>query len=259
MLSQLLFTWNPWILPAGFVVVLMLAIDLPARFGRKLVSRDHLDDNTWNVVQGGIVALVAFMLGISFSQSEGRFDARRGLVVTEANAIGTTWLRADQLPGVQAARFRALLTDYTATRLHAYESQLSPDDLQEAQSRSDAEQAQLWSLASGALRASPHDLGRSLLVASLNDTIDVSAEQLAALTHHVPTTIVFLTLVLVIIGAALIGFSFARAGESPQVLALAYVLVCVLVVEMIVDLDRPQSGFVRVNLDPIKIQLSSMR
>ncbi len=259
MLSNLLFNWSPWLLPLSLLVLLMLAIDLPARFGKRLVDRTKIEDNTWNVIQGGIVGLVAFMLGISFSQSEGRFDARRGLVVTEANAIGTTWLRADQLPAPQTKRFRAVLTDYTATRLHAYETKLSPGDLRAAQARSDAEQAELWTIASGALRAKPNDLGRSLLVTTLNETIDVSAAQLAALTHHVPTTIVSLTIVLVVIGATLIGFSFARAGESPQVLGLAYVLVCVLVLEMIVDLDRPQTGFVRVNLDPIKIQLSSMR
>lgn len=259
MLNQLLFYWDPWILPVALFIVLLLAIGLPAKYGRALIERAKVADDTWNVIQGGIIGLVAFMLGMSFSQSEGRFDARRELVVKEANAIGTTWLRADQLPATQAREFRAVLADYTETRLRAYETQPRGDALREAQQKSDDEQARLWAIASGALRAGPGNLGRSLLVSSLNDTIDVSAEQLAALTHHVPTTIVFLTLVLVVIGATLIGFSFARAGVNPHVLALAYVLSSVLVVEMVVDLDRPQSGFIRVNLDPMKIQLRSMR
>ncbi|MGC1379965.1 MAG: hypothetical protein WA814_02935 [Candidatus Baltobacteraceae bacterium] len=258
-LTQLYFNSNPWVVPIGLLLVLGLAVEVPVLYGKSLVSKLTLSDDGWNVIQGAILGLVAFMLGISFSQSEGRFDARRTLVVQEANAIGTTWLRSDQLPVLQGRRFRAVLVDYTATRLHAYEHPMSVEAREVAQARSDADQAQMWAIATSALRAHPQNLGLSLLMTALNDTIDVSSEQLAALTHHVPTTIVSLTLWLVILGATLIGLGFARAGSSPRALAVIYVLASTLVVVMVLDLDRPQTGFVRTNLDPIKIQLSQMR
>ncbi|HEY3674806.1 MAG TPA: hypothetical protein VGK84_02315, partial [Candidatus Tumulicola sp.] len=192
------------------------------------------------------------------SQSQMRFDARRQLVVTEANAIGTTWLRADQLPAHDATLFRSILTDYSETRLRAYRGGLTVDSRDEAQARSDADQAKLWTIASAALREQPQNLGRSLLMQTLNDVIDVSAEQLTALTQHVPTSIVTLTLALVIIGAILIGFGFARSGSNPSILAAAYLLASIIVISMMVDLDRPQKGFVRINLDPLVIQVRSM-
>ena len=84
-----------------------------------------MDKDSWNTVQAGLITLAAFVLSISFSQASTRFDVRRELVVKEANAIGTTWLRADQLPAAQAKRFRQILTDYTAKRL---ESDETPED-----------------------------------------------------------------------------------------------------------------------------------
>jgi len=252
----LLFESNPWVLPALTTIVLALAIELPFRFGKGWVQRIGVSDASWNIIQSGILTLVAFMLGISFSQAEGRFDLRRNLVVTEANAIGTTWLRAGQLPGRDAARFRRILVQYTGVRVRAYELVIPKEA---ATAQSDRDQARLWAIASAALRARPQDLGASLLMQSLNDTIDVSAEQLAALTHHVPVMIIGLTLGLAVLGAMLIGLGFARGDSRPYVLAVSYVFATVIVIGMMVDLDRPQAGFIRVSLDPLTIQLDSMR
>lgn len=258
-MSYLLFSASPWLLPLVLVVVLGLAIELPAIWGKGLASKLPISDSIWNVIQGGVLTLVAFMLGISFAQSQDRFDSRRQLVVTEANAIGTTWLRADQLPEGEKKAFRALLTDYTKTRLQLYRGTLTPDQLDQGLAKSDADQGRLWATASGMLREQPQNIGRSLLMSSLNDTIDVSAEQRQALTHHVPVAIDTLTLLLVILGAILIGLGFARAGATLSILGGAYIIASVMVITMMVDLDRPQKGFVRVNLDPLVVQLRSMQ
>lgn len=257
-MNYLLFGSNPLLLPGVMIVVLGLAIMLPAIWGRELASTTKVPDSVWNVIQGGVLTLVAFMLGISFSQSQARFDARRELVVTEANAIGTTWLRADQLPQNDARRFRALLTEYTALRLQLYQGSM-PEQIDQNLAKSDAYLTSLWGIASTFLRQQPQNLGRSLLMDELNHTIDVSAEQRQALTHHVPVAIDALTLFLVVLGAILIGFAFARIGGTSPLLGAAYLVATVMVITMMIDLDRPQKGFVRVNLDPLVLQLQSMR
>lgn len=258
-MSYLLFTASPWLLPIVLIIVLGLAIELPAVWGKGLGSKMAVSDSAWTVIQGGVLTLVAFMIGISFSQAQNRFDARRQLVVTEANAIGTTWLRADQLPEKEKHEFRALLTDYTKLRLQLYQGFLTPDQIDQALAKSDAEQGRLWATASSMLRQQPQNLGRSLLVSELNDTIDVSAEQRQALTHHVPIAIDTLTLLLVLLGAILIGLGFARAGAKMSILGGAYIIASVMVITMMIDLDRPQKGFVKVSLDPLIVQLKSMR
>jgi hypothetical protein len=203
------------------------------------------------------------VLGLSFSQAQGRFDARRSLVIKEANAIGTTWLRADQLAAAQTQRFRRVLIDYTSTRLEAYQlpttgSAFGEKPYQAQLDRSNRDQDVMWGITSSALRARPASLGLSLLMQTLNDTIDVSAEQLQSLTTHVPIAVIDLTLILVTLGGVSIGLRFAVDGSRPVILSVVYVVASVIVVSMMIDYDRPQTGFITVNLNPLKVQLQSM-
>jgi len=258
-MTQLIFQSNPWLLPIVMFVVLVLAIEVPYRVAKTMKITATVGIDAFTAVQAGLLTLASFVLGISFGQASARFDARRELVVKEANAIGTTWLRADQLGPRDSLRFRRILTAYTAARLHAYETPRNPQLYEKTLAFSDKSQTALWSIASGALRRQPENLGLSLLMETLNDTIDVSAEQLQALTTHVPTQVVVLTLVLVTLGALSLGLRFAVDKSRPGTLSALYVIASVVVISMMVDYDRPQTGFVTVNLSPIRTQLQSMQ
>jgi len=255
--TDLIFTWSPWYLPLLMLVVMLLAIEVPYRWLRSPLLAKNLD--AFTALQAGLLTLASFVLGLSFSQASSRFDGRRSLVMKEANAIGTTWLRADQLSGPETSEFRRILTDYTAIRLKAYETPGDPALHKEAIERSDHYQSRLWAITSGALHRNPQNLGVSLLMQALNDTIDVSAEQLQALSTHVPTTVIELTLLLVTIGALSLGLRFALDRARPVALSAAYVVANVVVISMMIDYDRPQTGFVKVNLTPIRVQLQSMQ
>ncbi len=259
-MTQFLFYSNPWVLPAVMLVVLALSIEVPYRIGHLLLPRLPVNDDAWNIVHAGLITLASFVLGLSFAQASARFDGRRALVVKEANAIGTTWLRANQLDPDAERRFQQLLTDYTATRLSAYETpSASPALYRQAIVRSTRDQTLLWSIASSASRAHRPSLGLSLLMQSLNDTIDVSNEVLQAATSHVPTAIVVLALALVALSTLATGLRFARDKSRPLVLSAIYVLAYVIVIEMMIDYDRPGTGFVTINLNPMKRQLLSMQ
>jgi hypothetical protein len=257
-MTQFIFSSNPWLFPIVMLVVLGLSIELPHRLAKSLMSSNLVKDDAWNIVQAALLTLAAFVLGLSFSQASTRFDERRVLVVQEANAIGTTWLRANQLPATEAKRFRQVLFDYTADRLKAYETPGDPALYQRTIEQGARAQEELWSIASFALQVHQTNLGLSLLMQTLNDTIDVSSAQLQALTTHVPTAVIVLTLCLVTLGTLSIGFGFARDQSRPAVLSAIYVVACVVVIAMMVDYDRPQTGFVTINLNPLKLQLKAM-
>jgi hypothetical protein len=257
-MTALIFQSDPWILPILMLVILALAIEVPYRFGKfGAIATAHLD--AFTALQAGLLTLASFVLGLSFSQASARFDVRRELVVKEANAIGTTWLRADQLPPADAARFRRILTAYTAARLNAYGTPRSPQLYAKTIDYSNNAQSALWAMASTALRKQPTNLGLSLLMQTLNDTIDVSAEQLQALTSHVPTTVIVLTLVLVTLGALSLGIRFSADKSRPATLSAVYVVASVVVISMMIDYDRPRTGFVTVPLAPLTAQLQSMQ
>ena len=240
------------------LVVLGLSIEAPYRFGPLLAGYIPKNTDPFNAVQTGILTLSAFVLALSFDQASARFDTRRALVVKEANAIGTTWLRANQLESRESKRFRQILRDYTAARLRAYETPGNPALYRETIDRGDKDQSELWAIASSALQAHQTNLGLSLLMQSTNNMIDTWLEQLQALTGHVPTAVIVLTLMLVILGTLSLGLRFAIDESRPAILSAIYVIAYVLVINMMVDYDRPNTGFVRVSVTPLQLQLQSM-
>jgi hypothetical protein len=257
-MTQFFFQDNPWLLRIVMLVVLGIAIELPYRFAG-LLSREKARTDTVNAIQGGLLTLSAFVLGLSFAQASARFDSRRALVVTEATAIGTTWLRADQLEPAQSKRFRRILTDDTAARLLAYKTPNDPELYQKMIARVDRDQEQLWSIASGAVRANQTSLGPSLLMQSLNEKIALSEQQRQALSSHVPVAIIVLTLFLVALAALSLGIRFALEGSRPVLLSAVYAVSFVIVISMMIDYDRPNTGSVTVSLTPLQLQLQSMQ
>ncbi len=256
-MTNFIFQASPWMLPAFMLVVLVISIELPYRL-RHVLLRTTVNIDPINVLQAGLLTLSAFVLSLAFSQASARFDARRNVVVREANAIGTTWLRAKALVP-QAKLFRQILTDDTADRLAFYEGRLTSVTYGQMIERASLDQGKLWNLAFPALQAHPTNAPLILLTQSLDKTIDVIAEQRQSLASHVPTAIVVLTLALVTLAALSLGIRFAIAGSRPIALSALYVAAYVIVIGMMIDYDRPNSGFVTVSLTPLTTQLASMQ
>lgn len=263
-MTYFIFNANPWFLVIALLLLFFVSVEVPYRFGRAFPHLMPTNMDAFSVAQTGMLTLASFVLGLSFSQAQGRFDARRALVVKEANAIGTTWLRADQLGKADESRFRGILSDYTVTRLMAYQTRglMAAEKrsvYERAIAQSNRDQDEMWSIVAGALRARPASLGLSLLMETLNETIDVSAEQVQALSSHIPTAVVLLTIALVTLGTLSTGFRFAVAQSRPALFSAVFLIANVVVINMMIDYDRPQSGFVTINLDPIRMQLQSMQ
>jgi hypothetical protein len=151
-MTQLIFHSDPWLLLTLMLVVLGLSIEGPYRLG-PLLARYKLRTDTFNTLQAGLLSLSAFVLALSFNQASARFDSRRALVTREATAIGTTWLRANQLQPAESRRFRQILTGYTAARLRVYEASSQSALFRETIDQSDKDQDELWAIASSALQA----------------------------------------------------------------------------------------------------------
>jgi len=85
----------------ALVVVYCACFALGVAIRRRLALKpDSPDERAFGIAQGGVAVLAGLILGFSFASM--RFETRRMLVVEEANAIGTTYLRADFLPVASA-------------------------------------------------------------------------------------------------------------------------------------------------------------
>ena len=80
-------------------------------------------------LEASILALLALMIGFTFALALSRFEARREGVLNEANAIGTTALRARLLPAPHNKECLKLLREYAQVRLDLTQKIPSPPEL----------------------------------------------------------------------------------------------------------------------------------
>lgn len=235
-------------IPAIVLLVILasaLVYELAFRGGRWYRERTPDEkDGPASMLTGSVLALFAFLLATTMGMASDRFDARRGLVVAEANAIGTTWLRAGFLPAAEAEAARATLVAYARIRID------DPDDATYLEEHATAVllQRDLWSTAERVAAANPASEPVALFVTSLNELIDVGAERYVARVYaRIPATIVWLLLALCALAIAVTGYTSGltrkRAGPGSAVL----VVVTAIVIAIILDLDRPRDGFLTVS------------
>ena len=132
-------------IPLWGVFLVVLAVVLPSiegghRLGLYRRKRSEQESEApVGAMVGAAMGLLAFMLAFTFGAAADRFEARKRILLDEANAIGTAYLRAGMLPD-RRQEIRALLRDYVDTRLQAVKA----DNLAEGIRRSEQLQDQLW-------------------------------------------------------------------------------------------------------------------
>jgi len=227
------------------VLVVLLAVEGGFRLGQYRRRRSEQEDRPpVGEMVAATLALLAFMLAFTFGLAASRFDVRRGLVIEEANAIGTTYLRAGLLPEPHRSDVRSLLREYVDVRLEA----VQPGKLSQSIGRSEELHARLWAHAIAVGEKNPGSIVVGLFIASLNEVIDLHAKRLAlGVRNRIPGTIWAALSFVAIIGTSVMGYHAGLAGSGRSLALLALVLAFSAVVTLIADLDRPQEGLLRVS------------
>jgi hypothetical protein len=97
-----------------------------------------------------------------------------------------------------------------------------------------------------------------LFIAALNDTINLSAEERAVLNTHIPDVVIVWLLLIAFIASGMMGYGFGRQGKRALIFKAVFAIMVALVFGLVLDLDRPQRGIIRVNLAPIQNLQQSM-
>lgn len=197
---------------------------------------------------GSIVAamlgLLALLLAFAFSIAASKFDDRRALILDEANAIGTTYLRAGYLPQPYKTQIRSLLKEYTSIRIEA----LKPGMLAQGLKHSEELQEQLWQQAEIIAGENPHSFIVGMFIQSLNEVIDLHAKRVSiGIRIRIPL-IIWGTLYLVtILAIGSLGYQFGITHTRYRGIVILLVATFSIVITLIADLDRPQEGFIKVS------------
>jgi hypothetical protein len=188
------------------------------------------------------------LLGFTFSLSLQRYDSRSEAVVSEANAIGTAYLRAQLLPASVRAPTLKALASYLSLRVRA--GSLSLDHAYQRQAMLDQasqQQALLWHYALQAAEEAPNPVTSGLFLQALNEMIDAYGTRDATLNRHVPEIVLNLLYTTFLMAGIILGYSSGVAGHRASFATYIMVGLIVLLVFLIIDLDRPRRGLIQVS------------
>ena len=101
-----------WALFVSILIVVLLSVECDYRLGKYRRSRHEEEKEApLGTMVGAMLGLLAFILAFTFGLAAARFDTRRQVLLDEANAIGTTYVRAGIMLPEQGEKIRALLRD----------------------------------------------------------------------------------------------------------------------------------------------------
>src|SRR5215831_276853 len=100
--------------------------------------------NNISALEQSLLGLLALIIGFTFAMALTRFEGRREAVLNEANAIGTTALRARLLPEPHRTEILKLLREYTQMRVDYIPTGKSMAELPALIGRSNQIQEALW-------------------------------------------------------------------------------------------------------------------
>jgi hypothetical protein len=227
---------------------MVICLELGRRAARRYrVSHPEAGDAPTGAMDGAVFALFGLLLAFTFSGAAGRFDDRRALVVQEANAIGTAWLRVDLLPPAAQAEVRPLYREYVESRLAAYRAVPDMAAVQAAVDRANALQARIWKGSMAAARADGNPGVISMVASSLNDMIDITTTRQAATRMHPPLPVFLLLFGMGLAASLVAGFSLGRSEARSWLHVLVFAGAIAASVYVILDLEYPRLGLIRVD------------
>jgi hypothetical protein len=234
-------------------VVLIIATEIGYRIANRHHTIGKVDPAMVSgaaTLTGGMLALVAFMLGLTINFAQSRYELRRSDVLLEANAIGTAWLRARLVGGEEGEAVAALIVDYTKVRL-AYTKSGEDGPVRELLNRTNAMQTQMWEIVTPLARRSQTPV-MAIFLASLNDMFDSATSQRFAFVARVPLNLVYSLLAGSAIALGAIGYQFGLSARRQTVMTILLLAMWTGAIVLIIDFSRPRVGSLRVDTGPLE-------
>ncbi len=236
------------LLAATLLVGTLALLEIGRRVGHRHVARYGEKTHTGlGAVEGAVFGLLGLLLAFTFSGAMSRFDQRRHLIVDEANAIGTAWLRLDLLPPTAQPELRDLFRRYLDAHLEMYRK--LPDIAAAKAERSECIKLEndIWKRAVSAANQLDKPQPAMLAISALNQMIDLANTETVATQLHPPPIIFFMLVLLALAGSFFAGYALAGSKSHHWIHIISFTVVISLTVYVILDVEYPLVGMIRVD------------
>lgn len=258
--AHLFFEWlygvDVWVLYPAIVLLIVASGALGNGLG--LWFRQHdLQTADIGILAGAALGLLALLLAFTFSIALARYDVRRDVVLEEANAIGSAANFALMLPTPSQGPILRLLQEYADIRV-GLGVPFDPAKLERDIGASLDLQTALWRAGADLTAAAPQSLPIYRFVTALNDLNNVHEGRLSALRAHVPGEVMFTLIVVSMVAIGFAGYNTGVNGSRRRISTLLMAVTIVGLVIIIVDLDRPARGLIRVPVQSLEDAASGL-
>jgi len=237
---------------ALFVCLMLAAIAGMAIKQRLKASAD--DDASEGYLLSAVLALLGLLIAFTFSLALNRYDTRREMVIAEANAISTTWLRATLATDDAGSKLREALRSYA----HVRAKLPTNGDSNRVEGASMAGQERIWAAVQSATPAMAPPIAATLITAT-TEMFDNAAKRRAEREARIPNAVLDMLVLYAFLSAGIVGYVIGRNGRRHAAVAGLLFLLLSLSLALILDLDRPWSGNITVDQSPMTQVIASMR
>src|SRR5215467_10717917 len=240
----------------GLIAGVVAAHEIGFWLGSLTRSADEPFDRQIALVRTSTAALVAFLIGFAFSGAASRFIDRLDIIVKEANALGTAYLRADAIAEPQRGEMKAALKEYTADRITLL-SREGRDQIEPLLAKVRGLHERMWR---SAIKATQDNAPlMAVVLPPINEVIDLHSTHLAMARRHLPLPLMVALLGTAAIGVGLLGFGNGRVGRRFSLLDSVYGAVLAVALWMTIDLDYPGIGIIGLNNRSLVETLAAMK
>ncbi len=223
-----------------------LAREVGFLFGRRAAQSEGAAEGV-GVVVGGMLGLLAFVLALTLSFANTRFQERRDGTLAEANAIGTAWLRAHAIGHPRGTEIARLLETYTRVRMDFIRADAQSPAIAELTARTNALQSEMWGHVSAIVRERPDPVATALM-ASLNETFDLATAERFAFGMTMPPQLFWLLVAMTTFSMAALGYQLGLRGRPLRLLSLALLGMWTATMTVILDLGAARVGDIRIGI-----------
>jgi hypothetical protein len=242
---------------SGLFIGIVACLEMGYRLGRRNLTKDpeHAHEGI-GVIEAAVFALLGLLLGFSFAGGTSRLDAKRQLIVQEANAIGTAYLRVDEVPINDQPELRHLFRDYLDVRIRVYEKLPDVEAAEQELAHGAELQKEIWSRAVTTSRNDPTQNSARLFLPAINEMMDITTARTIAMHTQLPRLIFVLLTGVALVSGLLAGYAMAKRRSRSLLHMTLYALVIGVTVYAILDLEYPRFGLIRLdNADQALLQL----
>jgi hypothetical protein len=240
----------------GLFAGIVAAHEFGFRLGSQIRGADEPFDRELALVRASTAALVAFLIGFAFSGAASRFTARGDVIVKEANALGTAYLRADAVAEPQRSDLKAALREYTADRVQLLSGERR-HQIEPLLAKVSGLHGRMWR---SVIKATQDNAPlMAIVLPPINEIIDLHSTHLSMARRHLPVPLMAALLGTAAVGVGLLGFGNGRVGRRFSLLDSVYGIVLAVALWMTIDLDYPGIGVIGLGNRSLVETLAAMK